>query len=242
MPSTSPPRSPGSPRCSATGSPCATPGRSSPPARRFPMADEVKVTWPTPVFDDHGHELGPRDAVCILTHDPKFDVPAVHGALATRVGYIGVMGSRSTHERRTDRLVEAGVTTRTARSADVTDRTRHRRPHPRGDRRVDLCRDHRPPHRPQRPLAPRRRRRNSFLNVRPHARSPTTSPTRSRLPTDERNHRIRGSAHRCERTTPAMSEPTRYRDLAHRSAERAIRSRATTAWGRRSGRSWCDGR
>jgi xanthine dehydrogenase accessory factor len=78
--------------------------------RRFPMADEVKVSWPTPVFDEHGHELGSRDAVCILTHDPKFDVPAVRGALATRVGYIGVMGSRSTHQRRTERLVEAGVT------------------------------------------------------------------------------------------------------------------------------------
>jgi xanthine dehydrogenase accessory factor len=78
--------------------------------RRFPMADEVKVTWPTPVFDEHGHELGSRDAVCILTHDPKFDVPAVQGALATKVGYIGVMGSRSTHQRRTERLIEAGVT------------------------------------------------------------------------------------------------------------------------------------
>ena len=79
--------------------------------RRFPMADEVKVTWPTPVFDRHGDELGPRDVVCILTHDPKFDVPAVQGALATKVGYIGVMGSRSTHERRRARLVDAGVTT-----------------------------------------------------------------------------------------------------------------------------------
>lgn len=78
--------------------------------RRFPMADDVKVTWPSPVFDEHGDELGPRDAVCILTHDPKFDVPAVTGALATRVGYIGVMGSRSTHERRMERLAEAGVT------------------------------------------------------------------------------------------------------------------------------------
>ena len=78
--------------------------------RRFPMADEVKVTWPTPVFEEHGGELGPRDAVCILTHDPKFDVPAVIGALATRVGYIGVMGSRSTHDRRTERLLAAGVT------------------------------------------------------------------------------------------------------------------------------------
>ena len=78
--------------------------------RRFPMADEVKVTWPTPVFDEHGAELGPRDAVCILTHDPKFDIPAVQGALATRVGYIGVMGSRKTHAKRMERLAEVGVT------------------------------------------------------------------------------------------------------------------------------------
>ena len=66
--------------------------------RRFPMADEVLVTWPSPVFDERGDTLGPRDAVCVLTHDAKFDVPAIVGALATRVGYIGVMGSR-THAR-----------------------------------------------------------------------------------------------------------------------------------------------
>ena len=78
--------------------------------RRFPMADEVRVTWPGPMFAERGEGLGPRDAVCILTHDPKFDVPAVQGALATRVGYIGVMGSRTTHQRRLDRLAEAGVT------------------------------------------------------------------------------------------------------------------------------------
>jgi xanthine dehydrogenase accessory factor len=77
--------------------------------RRFPMADEVKVTWPTPVFAANGAELGPRDVVCILTHDPKFDVPAVQGALGTAVGYIGVMGSRSTHAKRLERLAEAGV-------------------------------------------------------------------------------------------------------------------------------------
>ncbi len=77
--------------------------------RRFPMADEVRVTWPTPMFDSRGAELGQRDAVCILTHDPKFDVPAVLGALSTRVGYIGVMGSRTTHERRLVRLAEAGL-------------------------------------------------------------------------------------------------------------------------------------
>ena len=78
--------------------------------RRFPMADRVKVTWPGPVFDEHGHELGPRDAVCILTHDPKFDVPAVQGALASQVGYIGVMGSRTTHAKRMERLAEVGIT------------------------------------------------------------------------------------------------------------------------------------
>ena len=77
--------------------------------RRFPMADEVVVSWPGPVFERRGGSLGPRDAVCILTHDPKFDVPAVQGAVATDVGYIGVMGSRTTHEKRMERLREAGV-------------------------------------------------------------------------------------------------------------------------------------
>ncbi len=77
--------------------------------RRFPAADEVVVSWPTPVFEQRGATLGPRDAVCILTHDPKFDVPAVVGALATRVGYIGVMGSRTTHARRAARLRDVGV-------------------------------------------------------------------------------------------------------------------------------------
>jgi xanthine dehydrogenase accessory factor len=77
--------------------------------RRFPMADEVRVTWPGPVFAEHGAALGPRDAVCILTHDPKFDIPAVEGALGTRVGYIGVMGSRRTHDKRLERLAEVGI-------------------------------------------------------------------------------------------------------------------------------------
>ena len=77
--------------------------------RRFPMADAVRVTWPTPMFDELGSTLTPRDAVCILTHDPKFDVPAVQGALATSVGYIGVMGSRTTHARRMERLADVGL-------------------------------------------------------------------------------------------------------------------------------------
>ncbi len=78
--------------------------------RRFPMADEVVVSWPGKLFDQRGHTLTGRDAVCILTHDPKFDVPAVQGAVHTNVGYIGVMGSRTTHAKRLERLHEAGVT------------------------------------------------------------------------------------------------------------------------------------
>src|SRR5215211_6431267 len=78
--------------------------------RRFPMADEIVVDWPNRILERVGPSLGPRDAVCVLTHDPKFDVPAIQGALATRVGYIGVMGSRKTHTKRMERLAEVGVT------------------------------------------------------------------------------------------------------------------------------------
>jgi xanthine dehydrogenase accessory factor len=76
---------------------------------RFPLADEVVVDWPDRYLDRVGGSLGPRDAVCVLTHDTKFDVPAVLGALATEVGYIGAMGSRRTHEQRWQRLLEAGA-------------------------------------------------------------------------------------------------------------------------------------
>lgn len=76
---------------------------------RFPMADELVVDWPNRLLDQVGGGLGERDAVCVLTHDPKFDVPAITSALATGVGYIGVMGSRRTHDDRTKRLVDVGV-------------------------------------------------------------------------------------------------------------------------------------
>jgi len=76
---------------------------------RFPMADEVVCEWPDRYLGAHGSELGPRDAVCVLTHDAKFDVPAIVAALATRVGYLGAMGSRRTHASRVARLREAGV-------------------------------------------------------------------------------------------------------------------------------------
>ncbi len=77
--------------------------------RRFPGADEVVVDWPDRLLDRVGATLGPRDAVCVLTHDHRFDVPAVLGALRTDVGYIGAMGSRRTTAARRERLVAAGV-------------------------------------------------------------------------------------------------------------------------------------
>ena len=57
-----------------------------------------------------GQLVDERTAICVLTHDPKFDVPALKVALDTPAGYIGAMGSRRTHEDRLERLVEAGVT------------------------------------------------------------------------------------------------------------------------------------
>ena len=66
-------------------------------ATRRPVPDGrrgARVVGRRPLFEERGARLSGRDAVCILTHDPKFDVPAVVGALATGVGYIGVMGSR----------------------------------------------------------------------------------------------------------------------------------------------------
>jgi xanthine dehydrogenase accessory factor len=78
--------------------------------QRFPMADEVVNDWPDRYLAKVGDELGPRDAVCVLTHDHKFDVPAIAAAVRTNVGYLGAMGSRRTHESRIERLREAGVT------------------------------------------------------------------------------------------------------------------------------------
>ena len=77
--------------------------------QRFPMADEVVVDWPHRLLERVGSELGPADAVCVLTHDTKFDVPAIVAAVGTQVGYLGAMGSRRTHAERVERLREAGL-------------------------------------------------------------------------------------------------------------------------------------
>jgi xanthine dehydrogenase accessory factor len=78
--------------------------------KRFPFADDVVVDWPNRLLDEVGPDLRERDAIAVLTHDAKFDIPAITSALLTEVGYIGVMGSRRTHDDRTKRLIDAGVT------------------------------------------------------------------------------------------------------------------------------------
>jgi xanthine dehydrogenase accessory factor len=76
--------------------------------RRFPDADEVVVDWPHRWLA--GQEVDSRTVICVLTHDPKFDVPALTVALRTDAGYVGAMGSRRTHADRLERLREEGLT------------------------------------------------------------------------------------------------------------------------------------
>ncbi|SDG82457.1 xanthine dehydrogenase accessory factor [Sinosporangium album] len=79
-------------------------------AKRFPEADEVVVKWPHDYLSAVAAGVDERTAICVLTHDPKFDVPLLEVALRTRAGYVGAMGSRRTHEDRLVRLREAGLT------------------------------------------------------------------------------------------------------------------------------------
>jgi xanthine dehydrogenase accessory factor len=74
---------------------------------RIPSADELIVAWP----EDALAQVQPdyQTAVVVLTHDDKFDVPAIKGALATESFYIGALGSRRNQERRRERLLEAGA-------------------------------------------------------------------------------------------------------------------------------------
>lgn len=79
-------------------------------AARFPEADEIVVDWPHRYLA--GTEVDARTVLCVLTHDPKFDVPLLELALRLPVAYVGAMGSRRTHLERDERLREAGVTDR----------------------------------------------------------------------------------------------------------------------------------
>ncbi len=81
-------------------------------ATRFPQADEVVVEWPHRYLkaEQEAGRVDGRTVICVLTHDPKFDVPLLEVALRLpEVGYVGAMGSRKTHEDRNARLLEAGL-------------------------------------------------------------------------------------------------------------------------------------
>ncbi len=74
---------------------------------RFPDADEVITDWPHRYLA--GTSTDERTVICVLTHDPKFDVPVLEIALRMPAAYIGAMGSRRTHDDRLDRLRAAGL-------------------------------------------------------------------------------------------------------------------------------------
>jgi xanthine dehydrogenase accessory factor len=75
---------------------------------RFPDVERLLTLWPDEAFDEI--DLGPNDAVAILSHDPKFDEPAIVEALKRGARYVGAIGSRKTQADRRRRLLEAGVT------------------------------------------------------------------------------------------------------------------------------------
>ncbi|MEU6405070.1 XdhC/CoxI family protein [Streptomyces sp. NPDC046985] len=75
--------------------------------KRFPDPVEVVVDWPHRYLA--GTDTDERTVICVLTHDPKFDVPLLEEALRRPAAYIGAMGSRRTHRDRLERLVEAGL-------------------------------------------------------------------------------------------------------------------------------------
>jgi xanthine dehydrogenase accessory factor len=80
---------------------------------RFPSADDVVVNWPHRYLraEQEAGRIDERTVLCVLTHDPKFDVPLLEVALRLpAVAYIGAMGSRRTHDDRLARLREAGLT------------------------------------------------------------------------------------------------------------------------------------
>ncbi|MET9890929.1 XdhC family protein [Streptomyces sp. NPDC006465] len=78
--------------------------------RRFPAGVEVVVDWPHRYLS--GTATDPRTVICVLTHDPKFDVPLLEEALRRPAAYIGAMGSRRTHDDRVERLLASGVSER----------------------------------------------------------------------------------------------------------------------------------
>ena len=79
---------------------------------RFAGADQVVTAWPHRYLQDEAAagRIDARTVACILTHDPKFDIPLLETALSLNLAYVGAMGSRRSHRQRVDSLLAAGVT------------------------------------------------------------------------------------------------------------------------------------
>jgi xanthine dehydrogenase accessory factor len=75
---------------------------------RFPDVDELVVDWPDRFLEQA--PVDERTAICVLTHDHKFDIPLLKVALSTPAAYIGAMGSKRTTAEREERLRAEGVT------------------------------------------------------------------------------------------------------------------------------------
>lgn len=80
-------------------------------ADRFPHADELLLAWPEEAF--RRVEVNPATCICVLSHDPKFDEPALELALRSPAGYIGAIGSKATQRERRERLRSAGFSEET---------------------------------------------------------------------------------------------------------------------------------
>lgn len=78
---------------------------------RFAGADQVITDWPHRYLESEAAagRIDARTVVCVLTHDPKFDVPLLESALRLKLAYVGAMGSRRSHRQRIDALLEAGT-------------------------------------------------------------------------------------------------------------------------------------
>lgn len=76
-------------------------------AARFPDVDEVVVSWPDVYLREVA--ISASTMICVLTHDPRFDIPALDVALRSAAGFVGAMGSRRTHADRLERLRDVGI-------------------------------------------------------------------------------------------------------------------------------------
>jgi xanthine dehydrogenase accessory factor len=80
--------------------------------KRFPDADEIVVGWPHRYLrtEADAGRIDERTVICVLAHDPRFEVPVLEVALRMPIAYVGAMGSRRTHDDRVRRLREVGLT------------------------------------------------------------------------------------------------------------------------------------